>query len=304
MRASKKPNPPRLYVFADEGRTPEEKERIKCNKDRIAEIDWCEVLTNYASENLGPKQRLSSGINWVFEHEESAIIFEDDCLPDPTFFSFCNELLERYKDDERVMHIGGDNFFKTLGVKYESSDSYFFTHVPHVWGWATWRRAWQHYDVQMAKWPEARDRKLLYNIFDDNAAAYRWENRFQEYFEGRIESWDGQWTFAILSQDGLCINPNASLVTNVGFGPDAFTCKDPNDPRAFLPLEHMSFPLKHPSFITIDREAERKTQRYVFQVNDSQWKRFKWFLKRTFPRAYSKSKRLFRRPEDALQFSA
>ena len=265
-------------------------------QDLIAQIDWCEVRTNYAQENMGAKARLASGISWVFEHEERAIILEHDCLPHLSFFQYCEELLERYKDDERVMHIGGNNFFKAIGIGYKSPDSYFFATIPHIWGWATWRRAWKFYDVNITQWPEARKRKILYDIFPDDAVAFRWENRFQEYYEERIQSWDGQWTFAVLSQGGLSINPNVNLVSNIGFGPEALSCKDPNDPFANISTEAMIFPLIHPPFLVVSKTAEVYTHRNVFHINQTHLQRFKWRLKKKFPGIYLSIKSLTNRP--------
>lgn len=286
LEAIKAVRPQRLYVVADAGWSPETVAKFAEVKKLIAQVDWCEVHTNYAEKNMGAKMRLATGVSWVFEHEERAIILEHDCLPHPSFFNFCDELLERYKHDTRIMHISGNNFFKQLGSRYENPDSYFFTPVPHIWGWATWRRAWQHYDVHVSMWPAARKRRMLYNIFRDDAVAFRWENRLQEYYEGRIESWDGQWTFAVLSQGGLSINPTVNLVSNIGFGPEALSCKDVESPLANIPSESISFPLRHPPFVIVDAEADALIQRDVFNINKTRLQRLKWRMKKTFPGCY------------------
>ena len=134
--------PKQLFVIADGARFPEEKEKCQQARDIIRQVDWdCEVLANYSDVNLGCGKRISSGISWVFEHVEAAIILEDDCLPHLSFFRYCENLLDYYRDDERVMAIGGDNFQD--GNK-KTPYSYYFSKYPHVWGWATWRRAWKH----------------------------------------------------------------------------------------------------------------------------------------------------------------
>ncbi len=304
LAAIKAARPQRLYVVADAGWSPETVDGFARVKELIQAIDWCEVKKNYATENMGAKMRLASGISWIFEHEECAIILEHDCWPHPSFFQYCEELLERYKDDERVMHIGGSNFFKALGSHFKTQDSYFFTNVPHIWGWATWRRAWKFYDVHIAKWPTARSRRMLYDVFRDDAVAYRWENRLQEYYEGRIESWDGQWTFAILSQGGLSINPRVNLVSNIGFGPQALSCRDADSPLANVPLEPMGFPLVHPPFLIVNEEAESFINRDLFRINSTPLQRLKWRLKKIFPRPYASVKRLFRRPIDSVLSSS
>ncbi len=301
LAAIKAARPGRLYVVADAGWSPETEEGFKKVKDLIATIDWCDVRTHYAEKNMGAKMRLATGISWVFEQEERAIILEHDCLPHPSFFRYCDELLERYKDDERVMHIGGSNFFKALKSKFESADSYFFTTVPHIWGFATWRRAWKYYDVKVAEWPAARARRMLYDIFHDDAVAYRWENRLQEYYEGRIESWDGQWTFAVLSQGGLSINPSVNLVSNIGFGSQALSCKDIDSPLANMPTTPIGFPLVHPPFMIVNQEAEFYINRDLFRIGRTRLQRLKWRLKKMFPRLYALIKHLSGRPIDLVQ---
>ena len=300
LAAIKAAQPSILYVVADAGWSLETEEKFKEVKKLIAEISWCEVRINYAEKNMGAKMRLATGITWVFEHEERAIILEHDCLPDPTFFPFCEELLERYADDERVMHIGGNNFFATTKSDFTSPDSYFFTHIPHIWGWATWRRAWKSYDVTLSKWPEAQKRRMLSDIFRDKAVAYRWENRFQDYSEGRINSWDGQWAFAVLAQGGLAINPSVNLVSNIGFGTDALSCKDPESWLANIPTLPMLFPLTHPPFLIVDQTADVFIQRDVFHINHTRRARFKWRMKSAFPRLYARVKRLLGRPRDSV----
>jgi hypothetical protein len=149
--------PPKLLVVADGPRADRPGEADKCQAVRavIETVDWpCEVLKNYSDVNLGCKIRVSSGLDWVFEQVEEAIILEGDCLPHPTFFRFCEELLETYRDDERIGMISGDNF--QFGRK-RGDASYYFSRYNHIWGWASWRRAWQHYDRNMAIWPKFRD---------------------------------------------------------------------------------------------------------------------------------------------------
>lgn len=300
LAAIKNANPSILYAVADAGWSQVTREKFKEVKTLIAQIDWCKVRTNYSDENMNAKMRLASGISWVFEHEERAIILEHDCLPHPSFFSYCENLLERYADDNRVMHIGGDNFFKQLNVDYKSLDSYFFTHVPHIWGWATWRRAWQYYDVNITKWPEAQKRRLLYDVFKDDAVAFRWENRLQEYYENRINSWDGQWTFAILSQGGLSINPSVNLVSNIGFGKEALSCKNENDILANIPSESIAFPLKHPPFMIVDQKADLLIAKKVFHINETYTQRIKWYIKKSYPRLYDAFKNVIGRPKDIV----
>lgn len=145
--------PPRLYVAADGAREDRPGERERCERVRgiATDVDWpCEVHTLFRARNLGCKTAVSGGISWFFEQEEEGIILEDDVLPDQSFFVFCEELLERYRHEAKVTMISGDYFH---GNNHQPTASYFFSRYTHIWGWASWRRAWQHYDREMAQWP-------------------------------------------------------------------------------------------------------------------------------------------------------
>jgi len=149
-----KARPQKLFVVADGPRPERSGEAEKCAAARavIDRVDWeCEVLRNYAEVNLGCRQRPPTGISWVFEQVAEAIILKDDCVPHPTFFRFCEELLEKYREDERVMHISGSNFQPGYT---RGPFSYYFSRFNPIWGWASWRRAWQHYDLNMKLWAE------------------------------------------------------------------------------------------------------------------------------------------------------
>ncbi len=143
--------PPQLFLIADAGRNEDEQRLVEECKQIAEDVDWhCNVFMNYATHNMGAKDRLATGITWVFESVDRAIILEHDCLPDPSFFRFCDELLEKYKDDERVMHISGNNF-QQHNAHFKCEESYYFSRIPHIWGFATWRRAWKYYDVNVSE---------------------------------------------------------------------------------------------------------------------------------------------------------
>lgn len=253
--------PPKLLVVADGPRPDQPGEAEKCAAARaIVEqgISWpCEVLTNYSEINLGCKQRVSSGLDWVFNTVEEAIILEDDCLPHPTFFHFCGELLEKYRDDKRIMAVSGDNF--QYGQK-RTDDSYYFSRYNHIWGWASWRRAWQCYDIEMKLWSQVRDGGWLNDLLLDSTAVRYWAQIFQAAYEGRVQTWDYQWLFTCWMQNGLTALPNTNLVSNIGFGLEA-THTSGRSPFACIPVEPMSFPLKHPPFIIRDARADQFTQK-------------------------------------------
>jgi hypothetical protein len=258
--------PSQLLVIADGPRLdrPGEAEQCAATRKIIEQVDWpCDVLTNFADANMGCKRRVSSGLTWVFEHVEAAIILEDDCIPHPSFFRFCAELLEHYHADDCVMMISGDNFQN--GMR-RGDASYYFSRYCHVWGWASWRRAWQHYDVEMADWPTMRERGLMGNILDDGGQARRWSKTFDIIHSGVVDTWDVQWMYACWRQQGLSIIPNVNLISNIGFRPDATHTKNESDRFAELPAEPMNFPLHHPSEVSRDFEADLYTERHMFHV--------------------------------------
>ncbi|MGQ9851736.1 MAG: glycosyltransferase family 2 protein, partial [Aggregatilineaceae bacterium] len=246
--------PRRLYVIADGPRGESEAARCAQTRAIIEGVDWpCEVFTNYAETNLGLKRRVSSGLDWVFAHEEQAIILEDDCLPDPTFFRFCAELLERYRDDERVMQVAGVNFLR--GV-YRPQASYFFTTYMHIWGWATWRRAWQHYDVTMSQWADVRVREHVLSQFDNPREGQHYYKIWTRVYKGGIDTWAYQWSFVCRVRQGLSVMPRHNLVSNIGFGPEATHTLVKNRVAA-MPTQPMPFPLQHPPTVARDAEADR-----------------------------------------------
>lgn len=248
--------PSKLLVIADGPRSHVPGEDLRCAETRkvLELIDWeCELLTNFSNTNLGCKGRLSSGLNWAFEQVEEAIILEDDCVPDPSFFPYCEELLEKYRGDSRVMAIGGTNI---LGEAYYSPYSYFFSEVPMVWGWATWRRAWKHYDLNMNSWPDFKKSGRLKQIIPSWLARTQWKLRMDRVHQGEVDTWDYQWTFSVWKQNGYSILPGTNLITNIGFGPAA-THTHQSTANANLARSTIQFPLRHPPLIQVDATADR-----------------------------------------------
>ena len=259
----RKAKPPVLLVVADGPRSdrPDEAKRCEAVRAIIERVDWeCEVLKNYSDVNLGCKQRVSSGLDWVFQNVEQAIILEDDCLPHPTFFRFCEELLEKYRDDERIMAISGDNFqFGRKRTEY----SYYFSRYNHCWGWASWSRAWRHYDITMSLWPQIREGDWLKDMLCNPEAVKYWKKIFEITYKGRINSWAYRWTFACWIQGGLSILPNVNLASNIGFGEEA-THTMSKSRLANMPVEVMTFPLQHPPYMIRDTLADEFTQKNHF----------------------------------------
>ncbi|WP_216634654.1 hypothetical protein [Gloeomargarita lithophora] len=231
----------------------------------IEQVDWdCEVLTNYADENLGCKKRVASGISWVFSQVESAIILEDDCLPAPTFFSFCETLLQHYKNDERICMISGNNFQR--GIQ-RNPYSYYFSKYPHIWGWATWRRAWQYWSDDPQQWTIFRKNQLLQSIHPNPDEYQYWVRIFDDiFYRQHPDTWDYLWTFACWSQGGLTILPRVNLVTNIGFRADATHTKMENSTNAYIPMFDIS-EVNHPPFHVINSQADEYSLGFCFDVN-------------------------------------
>lgn len=294
----KKAKPPIMLVVADGARNPGEEEKCRAARAIIEQVDWdCDVRKNYSDKNLGCKGRVSSGLDWVFENVDRCIILEDDCLPHQSFFYFCQELLEKYKNNERIMHITGDNF-QSQNASFQCKESYYFSRISHIWGWASWRRAWKHYDLNIRDWPKIKESGLLRKLFRDDGATARWEEKFDAYHEGKIDSWDGQWSFACMANNGLCIVPKVNLISNIGFDVSATHSSNLRRDRfANLPAFPIEFPLIHPNKIEANEQADRFTQEYVFGAHNYRGvgQRFRRFIRKIMPGPYKALKNLLRR---------
>jgi len=287
--------PSTLLVIADGPR--DETERVRCEEARsiITQVDWpCDVRTNFSDVNLGCKRRVSSGLDWVFDQCEEAIILEDDCLPHPSFFRYCDELLDKYRLDTRIMSINGSN----VGSDELISSGYRFSRRPHIWGWATWKRAWRHYDVDMTLWPRLRGTTWLLDLVGREMPAAHWRSAFDDTWAGKVNTWDYQWFFSILAQGAFVISPDVNLVSNIGFGVGATHTTSVEHPCANMPVGEMRFPLQHPSFANRDVAAElAEFERHVpgFSAGAVPTHReFNQRLKRVLPRPLQEALRFAR----------
>jgi hypothetical protein len=253
----KKVQPPKLYVIADGPRTNRVGEEKLCQETRniINEVNWpCQVITHFSDVNMGCQQRIATGLTWLFEQEEYSIILEDDCVPSKSFFFYCEEMLEKYKNDERIMVVSGDNkSFASNSI----SESYYFTRHVHIWGWATWARAWKHFDLKVSNFPKVDTQKMLKAFCSKKSFLYYWSALFNAYYKGRVASWDGAWVFAVWAQSGLSIAPKKNLVQNIGFSKDA-THTTGNSIYSTLQAEELDFPLTHPEIVIENRVLDDK----------------------------------------------
>ena len=253
----RKAQPVQLYVAADGPRKDRPADYDLCKKTReiIRQVDWeCMVVTLFREENLGCRYAISSAIDWFFSHVEEGIILEDDCVPDPSFFSYCQELLERYRDDKRVMMISGTSYLFNRG---ELRESYYFSRYYAIWGWATWKRAWSCFDIRMTEWPTYNSRQYLHEIYQNKRLVLFFQKMMQEAYENHLDTWDIQWVYSCIFNHGLSVSPKHNLISNIGnigvhtFDPGPFN----NMPRAKINSDE----LVHPRNVSPDFKMDNIT---------------------------------------------
>jgi len=273
--AIRQQKPKYLFVAADGARKNKPGEMEKCQrvKDIIKQVDWdCELKTLFREKNLGCKLAVSSAIAWFFENVEQGIILEDDCLPDPSFFLYCEELLNKYKDDTRIGHISGNNFLPGI---IEERLSYDFCSCSHIWGWASWRRVWKNYDVNFPFWEKEREKRSF--LFRNKREEIYFSSFIPDVINNRngINTWDTQYWFTLRLQNQLAVYPAVNLVTNIGLGdPNAsHTTKKKN--KHSIPVSNIRFPLKHPRYVLRNKKLDDTTIKNLF----FSWKRLvRYFL--------------------------
>lgn len=257
--------PSKLYIISDAPRRKKnEAEKVDAVRRYIeTHIDWeCEKHFDYAVENMGCQTRVSSGLDSVFQTEEMAIILEDDCVPHPDFFRFCEEMLYQYKDDERIMHISGCN----LVPNYKPDEPYVFCTFYSVWGWATWRRAWKKFDFSMQHYPVFREKKIMYQLLPESEAMIV-EGEMDRVYDGRMNSWAYRWTLSCLMNHGLGITPSVNLVENIGIGREDAT-HTKNDKVGYrFDMESLSFPISKPDTMYRDYMHEAEIAKKYYHVN-------------------------------------
>jgi len=246
--AIKKAQPSKLYIAADGPRVTKVDDVFLCDKTReiIKEINWnCELKTLLRKENLGCKTAVSGSINWFFDNEAEGIILEDDCLPNALFFKYCDVLLDKYRLDTRIRHISGCKM--NLGTPPNNA-TYYFSKLTHVWGWATWRRVWKDYDVNLQLLDKVLATSLHKEIFHNNKVTKHIFKQFRLTQNGSIDTWDYQYVFCNLINNGLSINPNYNLISNIGFNQNATHISDGQNKYANIPLDHFTS-IIHPDIV-------------------------------------------------------
>lgn len=262
FEAIRSQKPRSLFIIADGPRTNHVKDKQLCSEVRkiVEIIDWpCEVYRNYSDSNLGLKKRTISGLDWVFKQTDRIIFLEDDNLPHPDFFMFCENLLKRFSNDQRISLISGSNFQNGI---LRGSGSYYFSKYPHNWGWATWKRTWKNYDGNITFWPSWRESEDFKKKFPNKLERKFWKKIFDDSYSGKIDSW-GYPLFACMMKAGLLTaTPNFNLISNIGFGEASTHTKDSKNPLSNLNLSSIK-DLTHPQNIQADLDADN----YDFQNN-------------------------------------
>jgi hypothetical protein len=266
--------PPKLLIVCDGPRPnrPDDAVKVAAVRKVIDDgIDWpCQVFRNFAEQNLGCRNRIASGLTWAFEQVEESIILEDDCLPDPSFFTFAEAMLARFRDDPQVMHVSGNNL---TAPHRRSPHAYWFSHHPWIWGWATWRRAWRQYDADMRTWDERRA-ALDASFASEHERAF-WVAAYDDARRDltKAGTWDFPWVYTCRSLGGLCVFPRENLIENLGFGGDStHTSKEMN--RLRLPTRDLG-PIDHPAHRGVDRYADDLLTRIYAGEKISPWHNFK-----------------------------
>ena len=272
--AIRKEKPQKLYISADGPRldVPGEREECELTRSILSKIDWtCDVKTKFSDVNLGIKKGTSSAISWFFENEDEGIILEHDDLPTRSFFPFCETLLERHRENKRIMHIGGSNlmFGQNCG-----NGSYYYSRIAQTWGFATWKDRWKLWDGEIKDFPDFRDGNYINNYFFSTFAKEFWNDKFQEIYEGHNSTtWAFPWIFALMIRDAVSITPNVNLVSNIGFNPKAVHSRDLKHKYNNVPRHEME-ELIDPPFIIPDVTADE------FMVRDMAWEPFPRILRK------------------------
>jgi len=254
-----------IYLAVDGAREdrPGEEELVQRCRELAQSIDWpCSVSTLFHDVNVGCGVGVSTAISWFFDHEEAGIILEDDILPDPSFFEFCGELLERYRDDERVFAISGCNFVPSEH-QMDPTQPYRFTNIPHIWGWATWKRSWSNYELDISNWRTRVSARKLWQAVDGSLPGFvYWNSTFELLARKQVDTWDGQLVLTALESGQFIASSNVNLIENIGFGPDATHTKE-DRPDLRPPVASVAFPLKEVPVIR-DKKADAWTRKHHF----------------------------------------
>lgn len=254
-----KVKPSTLFLIADGPREENADDRQLCSEARsiVDQVNWpCKVYKKYSKKNQGCRIAIPNGLDWVFSIVDQCVILEDDCVPNESFFHYCEDLLHIYRHNPKIMAIGGHRYD---GPDQFDSESYFFSKYPSTWGWATWRRAWKHFDLNLSQWPELKNTDWLKKILGNQHHEIYWSRIFDQMIAG-LDAWDYALVFSAWLQGGISIRSSVNMIENIGFGSDATHTKEDNQLISGRKHQKLEFPLKHPDKIQIMNEDENRIE--------------------------------------------
>lgn len=253
--------PEKIYISIDGPRNNKDKKNQEEILKKVDNINWTQVILNHEKENLGCHNHVPKAINWFFEKNKDGIILEDDCIPNKSFFGFCEELLNKYKEDKKIMMISGANH----NIKTDKFD-YYFSRYPQIWGWATWSDRWNKFAI---------DNSTETKLFEDKEQNSFWKSFFKKIESGKLKNWGAKWTKTIIKENGFCIIPNKNLITNKGFDNNATNTKIDVSNMANLKTSEINLPLSHPEKISESKNADRALFEKVYKTSFMQKIKFK-----------------------------
>lgn len=268
----KQVKPNKIYLASDGARDKIDKNNITESKKvddirkyLLENISWdCDIKTRFLMQNNGCKIAVSSAIEWFFANEEQGIILEDDCLPNESFFRFCDEMLDRYKDNDKIFMVSGWSaldFDKKAKASLECD--YYFSKYNHIWGWASWARAWKKYERENNNFKE--DFKKI--EFDTIKEKNEFKKVLSLYFRGEIDTWDYPFTFSIWKNNGLCIYPKNNMIKNIGFNRDDATHTNGESKFQYMNAYDLDFPLKHPDTMERNKAIDMANYKIISSPN-------------------------------------
>lgn len=279
--------PSRLYLAADGPRENRdgEKEKVDLVRKIVTQVDWdCDVKKLFRTKNLGCGKGVSEAITWFFQQEEEGIILEDDDLPHQDFFVFCEEMLSRYRLNNNIYTISGNNFQN--GIK-RGDGSYYFSKYFHSWGWATWRRSWKIYNREIVFWPKWKNSIQWKNKFSNNLEKNYWKKIFDMIYETDFDSMAYPFNACIMYKGGLNIIPNINLVSNIGFGKNATHTTEENTIISNLKTQRLD-KIVHPKSVEINQDADKYVFEWVFGGKNLRFfRRLFLFIKKNFQKVFN-----------------
>lgn len=288
--------PKKVYIIADGPRDDSDIEAVrKCREQIEEQIDWpCTIVKNYSEGNRGVYANIGKGAAWVFEREEEAIFLEDDNLPEITFFRFCHEMLERYKDDERILWICGTNYLEN----YQSKYSYVFSRHMLPCGWASWKKKFlKYYDGELDSLNNVKKRLEIRKNYESKKFyrydRQRWMAEFDRIKKGqRPISWDYQMSFSIRLNGLYGVVPTMNVIENIGVDENSIHGGKSMDnimTKRFCGMKAIpiNFPLIHPDVVKLDKDFEKKILKIILPPLSSRIKKtISNMIKRVFKLDY------------------